>query len=130
MKITITGVTAEGKSTIALFITQALVKAGFTNCTCLDEDILSGNCDQTGVVQKRRVKALAAKGLKIDIETVQEKKHLASKDVVPNAEGSCKDCGTLVEVTFAPEPYEQDLHGDETPVWMCEECREKSAREL
>lgn len=23
-------------------------------------------------------------------------------------------------VVYAPDPYEQDVNGDDTPVWMCE----------
>lgn len=47
----------------------------------------------------------------------------------------CRDCGCgnhadQDNVTFAPDPYEADLHNDQTPVWMCEECRRQSAREL
>jgi hypothetical protein len=33
-------------------------------------------------------------------------------------------------VTFAADPYESDLRGDHTRVWMCSTCRSESADEL
>lgn len=42
----------------------------------------------------------------------------------------CKDCRTTVGVTFAPEPFAEEVHGDTTLVWMCDDCRTLSAREV
>lgn len=41
----------------------------------------------------------------------------------------CKDCGTIDDVTYAPDPYAQDIHGDETHHYMCGDCRDKRAEE-
>jgi hypothetical protein len=45
-------------------------------------------------------------------------------EVVP-----CKDCNTSSDVTLAPCPYAQDIHGDETPVYMCGDCRDNAVRD-
>ena len=42
----------------------------------------------------------------------------------------CVDCSTKKEVTFAPCPYDSDLHGNYTKVWLCEKCRNNRAHEL
>lgn len=41
---------------------------------------------------------------------------------------SCR-CGSH-DTTYEPDPYDQDLHGDSTRVWMCAKCRTLSADEL
>lgn len=33
-------------------------------------------------------------------------------------------------VTFAPDPFSSEINGDETPVWMCEQCRYERAMEV
>jgi hypothetical protein len=42
----------------------------------------------------------------------------------------CEDCGETTGVEHQPCPYESDLHGDNTLVWLCEECANKRAMEL
>jgi hypothetical protein len=40
----------------------------------------------------------------------------------------CK-CGSW-DTIYAPDPYNHDIHDDDTPVWMCERCREESALDI
>ena len=42
----------------------------------------------------------------------------------------CLDCGSDENVTFGPDPYMKDIWGDDTPVWMCSNCRYESARDI
>lgn len=34
------------------------------------------------------------------------------------------------EATLAPNPYAEDVHGDDTPVWMCAGAREGAAADV
>lgn len=43
---------------------------------------------------------------------------------------TCPDCGDKTVCTFAPNPYAHDVNGDDTPVWMCENCRSRSAEDI
>ncbi len=43
---------------------------------------------------------------------------------------SCERCGTTVEVTFAPDPYSEEINFDDTPHWMCATCRRESAQDI
>jgi hypothetical protein len=40
----------------------------------------------------------------------------------PAEKGKCRDCGSE-DATFAPDPFASEIHDDETPVWLCENCR-------
>ncbi len=31
-------------------------------------------------------------------------------------------CGSTKDVVFGPDPYQSEIHGDDTPVWLCEDC--------
>lgn len=76
MKITIEGVCAEGKTTIAKLLAHALREAGF-GVNVNDPDISTPEPVPTleeQWLQMQRVAALLAKDLLIDIETVQTKK--------------------------------------------------------
>ncbi len=42
----------------------------------------------------------------------------------------CERCGTTDGVTLAPCPYASDIHGDDTPVWLCGECRHERAMDV
>jgi hypothetical protein len=42
----------------------------------------------------------------------------------------CQDCDTFEDLEFGPEPFAQDVHGINDPVWMCGACREKSSEEI
>ena len=36
----------------------------------------------------------------------------------------CEDCGNYGEdVTYDACPFASEIHGDETPLWLCESCR-------
>lgn len=37
----------------------------------------------------------------------------------------CRDCSTTKNVTVAPDPYQQDINGDETLVMLCSKCRQR-----
>lgn len=52
-----------------------------------------------------------------------------SPSVVTNEE-KCESCGTTENVTFAPDPYDEDINGDDTPVHLCEHCREERAADI
>lgn len=48
-------------------------------------------------------------------------------------EGRCifadrNDCEGVV--VYAPDPYEQDVNGDETPVWLCQRHADDQAMEI
>jgi len=45
-------------------------------------------------------------------------------------ERECEVCGTTEDVSFAPNPYQSDINGDDTEVWMCGNCRHESAMDI
>ena len=68
LKVTVSGSTAAGKTTLALLIAKALTDAGLV-VENTDDDVAHGAA--YGHLQNARVKALAANGTAIVIETVQ-----------------------------------------------------------
>ena len=42
----------------------------------------------------------------------------------------CRHCGRTEDVTCAPCPYAEDVHGDSTPVLMCGSCRHEAAQDI
>lgn len=36
---------------------------------------------------------------------------------------TCGSCESTNGVTLGPNPYRHELFGDETPVWLCADCR-------
>ena len=52
----------------------------------------------------------------------------------PVEPGPCVDAdlwsGCLGEITYGPDPYAEEIHGDDTPVWKCAEHRCESARDI
>jgi len=48
--------------------------------------------------------------------------------------GWCSECGTSGTeknpVTWGPDPYAEEIAGDDTPVWECQKCRHESADEI
>lgn len=42
----------------------------------------------------------------------------------------CEECGTIKEVTLAPDPYDSEINDDYTPIWMCDNCRSNRADEI
>ena len=42
----------------------------------------------------------------------------------------CEDCGTTEDLTFEPCPFAEDVHGDDTKVWLCEQCSNDRAWEI
>lgn len=41
----------------------------------------------------------------------------------------CENCGA-VDATFGADPYAYDVHSDDTPHWLCEQCRYESGRDI
>lgn len=41
----------------------------------------------------------------------------------------CEGCGD-VNATFGPDPYQEDVEGDDTPHWLCESCRDQRADDI
>ena len=42
----------------------------------------------------------------------------------------CTDCGSHHNVTHEPDPYMEEIYGDDTPAWLCDACRIRSARDV
>ena len=42
----------------------------------------------------------------------------------------CRTCRTLQDVSFGPDPYDEDVNNDPTPVWECGNCRAASADDI
>ena len=49
----------------------------------------------------------------------------------------CRDCGMNIENTkenrdkfFGPDPFAEEINGDTTSYWMCEDCRIQSALDI
>jgi len=41
----------------------------------------------------------------------------------------CVECGELFDredIKYAPDPFAEEINGDDTPVWECDECRYQS----
>lgn len=77
MKITVQGLPGEGKTTLALYLAEVLMSAGFgVNVEDVDVSDLEARLGQR---QQQRMEALRAKELTIDIVTCQAAKaeHLA-----------------------------------------------------
>jgi hypothetical protein len=46
-------------------------------------------------------------------------------------QGICEGCGNAeVEAVLAPDPFNLEIHGDYTEVWLCESCRYERARDV
>lgn len=43
---------------------------------------------------------------------------------------SCEGCGTRTSISYAPSPFAQDVHGDDTPCWLCDECSAQQADDI
>jgi hypothetical protein len=71
-------------------------------------------------------------GFSYDYEFVHSD-NLFSKDgkkktIDPNA-GMCERCGSG-GATFDACPYASEIHGDDSPVWMCDDCRHQALQGL
>lgn len=42
----------------------------------------------------------------------------------------CRNFFCLEHITFAPDPYAQEINVDQTNVWECEDCRQKSSDDI
>lgn len=42
----------------------------------------------------------------------------------------CEGCGTTTDVIYGPCPYAEDVEGDSTPVWLCDECEAARADDI
>ena len=42
----------------------------------------------------------------------------------------CEYCGTSDNLTWAPNPYAHEINDDDTPVWLCQGCREELAADI
>ena len=55
-------------------------------------------------------------------------------DEAPSPDGEvCCECGVgseQADLSYDPDPYQEEMNGNDTPVWMCSECRYESAMEL
>ena len=42
----------------------------------------------------------------------------------------CEYCGTEVDLIFAPNPYAHEINDDDTPLWLCQGCRQELADDI
>lgn len=43
----------------------------------------------------------------------------------------CETCEIISkDVTFAPNPFQEEIYGDHTNVWMCSICRYESSQDI
>ncbi len=45
-------------------------------------------------------------------------------------EPRCEGCGCAADLSFAPDPYEWERNDDDTPVWLCGQCRSERALDI
>lgn len=62
----------------------------------------------------------------------------AEDENTPCVNGTCVDsnapkcisCGTTENLEYGPDPYEEEIHEDDTPVGECADCRRESSRDI
>lgn len=42
----------------------------------------------------------------------------------------CEYCGSVEDVTFGPDPYDEDINNDLTPHWICTRCNNDRAADI
>lgn len=42
----------------------------------------------------------------------------------------CEDCGEIKECTWTSDPFRDEIYGDETKHWLCEDCCFDSAQDI
>ena len=42
----------------------------------------------------------------------------------------CCDCGGTENLEYGPDPFAEEIGGNETPVWECSACRHESAMDI
>lgn len=47
----------------------------------------------------------------------------------PPRKQPCEDCGSP-DATYGPDPYAEEINGNNNFYWMCADCRRRSAREI
>ena len=53
------------------------------------------------------------------------------RNMCENEEHKCCGSGKVGDdVIYGPDPYAEDVVGDDTPVWECEKCRYDSAQDI
>ncbi len=55
------------------------------------------------------------------------------KQMQPETEHQCVGCRKLLpetDLVFGPCPYASEINDDDTPVWLCEECRQSRADDI
>lgn len=57
---------------------------------------------------------------------------MSSENESPVYEGlpACERCDRCDEVYYAPDPYASCLLDNDSPCWMCDNCRSDSAMEI
>jgi len=42
----------------------------------------------------------------------------------------CEYCGTNDNLIWGPNPYAHEINDDDTPMWLCENCRQELADDI
>lgn len=51
-------------------------------------------------------------------------------EIVTDHIQTCSHCDERKECEWMPDPYEQEIYHDDTPMWICDECAYQCARDI
>ena len=67
-----------------------------------------------------------------DSEAHNDGRAIELRAAVEGLSALCESCGMAKTgpVTLAPDPWMHEYHGDDTPRWMCDDCRREACAEI
>lgn len=58
------------------------------------------------------------------------RRHFKDLGNPPERTLKCHECGDVVKCQYIPDPYMEDIEGDDTKMWICEVCACTSAMDI
>lgn len=43
---------------------------------------------------------------------------------------TCRKKYEETEMVYGPDPFAEEIYGDETPMWLCDDCHEQSRLDI
>ena len=47
-----------------------------------------------------------------------------------SANVKCESCGKTRDLQYGPDPYQSEINDDDTPVWLCGECKQEHCDDI